>query len=285
MSIQLSSTELVSRIIADPTFANEIINYVTIIKPKLATLAKKTHVLEQIESAHEEKIQEYKKLLKKLHGKYEKLGAELNKKQNQVSSNHQTCEECVVKAQTIEKLKKDLAETKECDQVKQELASCKVCETKDKLIGNLEAQVSQLTTQAQVQTCKSCEEKNGFIKDLTGQIGQISQTTKPCGSCARKDEIIEKITKTSAKQFKEKDSSIKRLGALVKQMEMESIEKDQQITDLNKLVRSELNKQEQIYESQLKQNLTQTTSVPAQSNPSVVNEIYRQFENFLNQTK
>jgi len=274
MSIQLSSAELVSRIIADPTFANEIVNYVNNIKPKLSSLATKTHVLEQIEASHEEKIKDYKKLLKKLHGKYEKLVAQTNKIVPVPISKHD-CSECIVKSQTIDKLKKDLEETKLCDQVKQELANCKACETKDKLIANLESQAS--TLQSQVHTCKSCEDKNGFIKDLTVQIA------KPCSACVKKDDQILNLTKSSFKQSKEKDSSIKRLAALVKQMEMESNEKDNKIANLNKLIKEELNKQSQEFKQS--QESKQSQELKEQSNPSVITELYKQFGNFINITE
>jgi hypothetical protein len=281
---QLSSAELVSRILADPTFANEIIDYVTRIKPRLATLASKTHVLEMVQVAHEEKIKEYKKLLKKLHGKYQTLAAEKSTQADKLTCPE--CDGCAVKAQTIEKLKKDLEETKKCDQAKQELQDikCKICETKDKLINNLETQLVstkqliQTQQSSQLTQCKSCEEKNGFIKDLTGQIG------KPCSRCVAKDETINKLIKTSSKQSKEKDNSIKRLGALVKQMENENIEKEEQISNLNKMIREELDRQKVVL-AQSKTTVSQTQDEQSTSAPSVMNELYKQFENFLNQSK
>jgi len=208
MNTQLSNTEIVSRIISDSTFASDIVNYVNNLKPKLLELATKSHILEQIEASHEEKIKEYKTLLKKLHSKYIKLEATTNKI---INVPRYDCSECVVKTQTIEKLKKDLEETKICDQVKQEIVKCKFCETKDKLITNLESQVNQL--KAQTITCKSCDEKNGFIKDLTVQI------TKPCSECLKKNDQIDNLTK-SFKENEENDSSIKKFEAIIKKIEI-----------------------------------------------------------------
>jgi hypothetical protein len=268
MSIQLSSAELVSRIISDPSFANEIINYITNVKPKLNSLTSKMYIIEHIEAAHAEQIDEYKKILKKLHDKYIKLEASIDIKSTS------SCKSCEVKAQTIQKLSSDLSE-------------CKVCESKDKLIEQLKDElevVKQLKQQHnKVQqldhTCKSCEDKTDIIKNMTQML------TKPCAKCEIKDEKIAKISK-------KKDSAIRDLSQKIVQLENINLSKDAEFEKLNKLVRLELNKakqnqvqkqtpvQKQTQEQSQEQNQEQT-----QGSNSVLGELYRQFGNFISITE
>jgi len=256
MSIQQSSAELVSRIISDPSFANEIINYVTNIKPKLNSLTSKMYIIEHIETAHAEQIDEYKKLLKKLHDKYVKLEANINLK-----SSPESCKSCEVKAQTIQKLASDLSE-------------CKVCESKDKLIEELKHELEvlkQKPNQIQQTNCKSCEDKTDIIKNMTQML------TKPCAKCETKDEKLAKITK-------KKDSAIRDLSQKIVQLENISLAKDAEFEKLNRLVRLELNKAKQkpVPNCVPKQ---ETNSVPNQDSNSVLGELYKQFGNFISITE
>ena len=275
MSIQLSSAELVSRIVSDPMFANDIINYVNNIKPKLSILSSKTHILEQIESAHSLQIEEYKALLQKLYTKYEKLSQNKNtiaqpipiQKHDYIDD----CSSCTIKTQIINQVKTELAEIKkELEQSKLSVnQSTTSCEAKDKIILNLEKIVQDLRQE----TCKGCVDKTDFIKDLTSKIG------RPCMACSSKDEQIVKLSKISYKTSTEKDSSVKRLLAQIKQMELESYQKDSQLTELNKLVRSELDKQHA--KTRVQDNLAQTQT----QDQSVLNELYKQFGNFISISK
>lgn len=265
MSIQISSAELVSRIISDPSLANEIINYITNIKPKLNTLTSKLYVIEQLEASHEEQINEYKKLLKKLHDKYIKLESSVNAKSHDETS----CKSCEVKAQTIQKLTSDLSE-------------CKVCESKDKLIVQLKDELelakqlvkqtqatqqvqtqAQPLTQPQVLACKSCEDKTDIIKNMTQML------KAPCVKCEAKDDKLSKITK-------KKDSAIRDLMQKITQMESDKSAKDAEFEKLNKLLRLELNKSKQTPTQIQTQNPT-----PIQTQDSVLGELYKQFGNFI----
>lgn len=267
MSIQLSSAELVSRIISDPSFANEIINYMNNIKPKLNSLTSKMYVIEQIESAHNEQIDEYKKLLKKLHDKYVKLETSINSKPK-----NDSCKSCEVKAQTIQKLTSDLSE-------------CKVCESKDKLIEQLKDEIEILkkqvgTIQQPTQsTCKSCEDKTDIIKNMTQML------TKPCSKCETKDIKIEKITK-------KKDLTIHELSHKITQLESDNSAKNAEFEKLNRLLRLELNKSKSLQPEQTKQleqpeqikKPQQQFNQPQESN-SVLGELYKQFGNFISITE
>ncbi len=277
MSIQISSAELVSRIISDPSFANEIINYMTNIKPKLNSLSSKLYIIEKIESTHAEQMDEYKKLLKKLHNKYVKL-------ESSVKTHSDVYKSCEVKTQTIQKLTSDLSE-------------CKVCESKDKLIVQLKDELElakQLVKQtqatsvsaAQIQplplTCKSCEDKTDIIKNMTQML------TAPCAKCEAKDDKLAKITK-------KKDSAIRDLLQKVKQLENENLAKDSEFEKLNKLLRLELNKSKKQAPSpaqELSQVQNQVTKpiinqVPTQnsSQDTVLGELYKQFGNFISITE
>lgn len=266
MSIQLSSAELVSRIVSDPMFANEIINYVNNIKPKLSTLASKTHVLEQIESAHELQIAEYKKMLKKLHSKYEKLAQQPTK-----SAEPDDCIDCIDYKTKLDKLNKEISQLKTS------------CESKDQIILNLEKNVQDLRQE----TCKGCQEKNIYIKDLTSKFDTLSEKFSDwqpkgslCVGCVTKDEQIIKLTKTSYKSSKEKDSSIQKLLGQIKQMEQESEQKQTQLNELNSLVRAELAKTNTQNQTQ-----NQTQSQTQDQNQSILNELYKQFGNFISNSR
>jgi len=301
----LNTTELITQIISNPTFANDIYNYINNIKPKLDNLTNKTAILDEIYNKLNEQpnvqITEYKELLKKFRNKYDKLKEEYTKKNS-----------------TIESLKTELNEIKNrmndysnkeiiIDSLKKEISQLKlVCTDKDNINGNLISQIDniklnpikQQCTECPIKdklistleskektTCAECFLKDKIINNLESKVATESNTLNTCEECNKKNIIIKEISEQINKPCVNCEDKDKQIHKLTKRNDKTCKDKDENI----KLLQEELTiLEKKSIESaeELIRIITLYKKEKEEREPqNVLEELSKQFGNFITITK
>jgi hypothetical protein len=161
-----NTTELITQMISNPNLANDIINYLNNIKPKLDQLYLKIPILEQIET----KIQtiqdttnnEYKTLLIKLKNKYDKLKIKYNynlKDNLEKNTEIKSLQKQISELKSYEETNKNLK--KEINSLQEQILELKSYEETNK---NLKKEINSL--QEQILELKSYENNNKLTEDF-----------------------------------------------------------------------------------------------------------------------
>jgi predicted RNase H-like nuclease (RuvC/YqgF family) len=137
-----NTTELITQIISNPIFANDIYNYINNIKPKLDNITTKKAILDEIYNKLNEQpnvqITEYKELLKKFRNKYDKLKEEYTKKNSAIDALKTELNE--IKNKMNDYSNKEIM----IDSLKKEISQLKlVCADKDNINGNLISRIEK----------------------------------------------------------------------------------------------------------------------------------------------
>jgi uncharacterized protein YukE len=181
-----NTTELITQIISNPIFANDIYNYINNIKPKLDNLTTKTAILDEIYNKLNEQpnvqISEYKELLKKFRNKYDKLKEEYTKKNSAIDALKTELNE--IKNKMNDYSNKEIM----IDSLKKEISQLKlVCADKDNINGNLISQIDNIKLNPIKQLCTECPIKDKLISTL-----ELKEKTT-CAECFLKDKIINNL--------------------------------------------------------------------------------------------
>jgi hypothetical protein len=204
-----NSAQLIQNILSNPVLANQCIDYIENIKPKLTQLLTKIPILEELEKKldnkeelpnkelpNKEELQEYKELLSKLKLKYVNLKKEYKTVQTENS---------ILQSNLLNK----------------NSTKCIECSNKDNLIFKYQEESNK--------SCEECNKKNDIIKQFTLHIN------KPCSLCEEKDRQIHKLFKKNDKICKEKDDQINELKSRCQILEKQAIDSANELARLQSL--------------------------------------------------
>ena len=256
-----NSAQLIQNILSNPILANEYVDYVQNIKPKLSQLLSKIPILKELENKLDNKQEEKKDLTEKeLPEKDlpEKESSELLDKTNKEDNEYK---ELLIKL----KLK--------YDNLRKEYKTIKSENT------NLQSENTNLQSKESIDNlkeCKECDKKNDIIKQFTSHIN------KPCSLCEEKDRQIHKLFQKNDNICKEKDDQINELKSKC------IILQKQAINSANELARLQsLNSSEQSLDIVSLKKLDNPTQkidiVSSEQNKSknVFDELSKQFGDFM----
>lgn len=199
-----NSAQLIQNILSNPVLANQCIDYIENIKPKLSLLLTKIPILEELDNKlnnTQEELQnlpdnEYKELLIKLKLKYNNLKKEYKTVQT---------ENNILQSNLLNK----------------NSTKCIECSNKDNLIFKYQEESNK--------SCEECNKKNDIIKQFTLHIN------KPCSLCEEKDIQIHKLFKKNDKICKEKDDQINELKSRCQILEKQAIDSANELARLQSL--------------------------------------------------
>ena len=204
-----NSAQLIQNILSNPTLANECVDYLQNIKPKLAQLLNKIPILDELENKLNNKSNskddvknsnETNELLIKLKSKYDNLKKEYNK----LESESRSCIECLNK----DKLIFENSTNKQCEE----------CNKKNNIITQFTLDMNK--------SCEECDKKNNIITQFTSHLN------KPCPSCEEKDRQIHKLFQKNDKICKEKDNQINELKSKCQILEKQAIDSANELARL-----------------------------------------------------
>ena len=230
-----NSAQLIQNILSNPVLANQCVDYIQNIKPKLSILLTKIPILEELENklSKQEELSksseldkpdnEYKELLIKLKLKYENLKKEYKTVQNQnnilqynLSNNNskeQACEECnkkndIIKQFTLHINKPcHLCEEKDRQIHKLFQKNDKICKEKDDQINELKSRCIILQKQA----FDSANELARLQSLNTSQVEQKINTPEPeqnIEPTKQKIDTVEPVQKINAPEVKQKIDTV-----------------------------------------------------------------------------
>ena len=251
-----NSAQLIQNILSNPILANECVDYLQNIKPKLTQLLNKIPILNELENKLNNKSDvksdsnddnDTQLLLIKLKSKYDNLKKEYNK----LESESRSCIECLNKDKLI--LKSENGINKKCEE----------CEKKNNIITQFTLDMNK--------SCEECDKKNNIITQFTSHLN------KPCASCEEKDRQIYKLFQKNDKICKEKDDQINELKSKCQILEKQAIDSANELARLQDKSNSlESNKQNIISEQKLDINASEQ-----KTSNNVLDQLKKQFGDFV----
>jgi hypothetical protein len=247
-----NSAQLIQNILSNPTLANEYVDYVQNIKPKLSQLLSKIPILKELENRLDNKQEEKKDLP-------EKESKDLSEKESSelLDKADNEYKELLIKL----KLKYDNLR-KEYKTIKTENTNLQTENT------NLQTENTNLQTKESIDNykeCKECDKKNDIIKQFTSHIN------KPCSLCEEKDRQIHKLFQKNDKICKEKDDQINELKSKCIILQKQAINSANELARLQSLNMISSDKLEKIDIISSEQNKSK----------NVFNELSKQFGDFI----